>query len=50
MPSACPVLSETPGEIKWAGPLLGEHNEDVFKNMLGFTEDQYAQLLDEGII
>ncbi|WP_462420587.1 CaiB/BaiF CoA transferase family protein [Salinicoccus sp. Marseille-QA3877] len=32
MPGIVPKMSETPGEVKWAGPKLGEHNEEVKNN------------------
>ena len=37
------VLSKTPGEIKRA-PLYGEHNEYAFKEILGMTDDEIAEL------
>jgi len=35
-------LSETPGEITTAAPLLGEHTEKVFRELLGMSADEYA--------
>ena len=32
-------FSRTPGEIKHAGPKLGEHNREVLIDMLGFDPD-----------
>jgi crotonobetainyl-CoA:carnitine CoA-transferase CaiB-like acyl-CoA transferase len=43
-------LSETPGRIKWRSPLLGEHNEYVYRDVLGLTEEEIAELYVEGII
>ncbi|MEX7494876.1 CaiB/BaiF CoA transferase family protein, partial [Acinetobacter baumannii] len=31
MPGIVPKLSETPGQVKWRGPELGEHTESVLK-------------------
>jgi formyl-CoA transferase len=42
-------LSETPGEIKWAGPRLGEHNQEVYAR-LGLNADDLAELAREGVI
>jgi benzylsuccinate CoA-transferase BbsF subunit len=42
-------LSETPGEIRRA-PLLGEHNDYVFKEVLGFSEDEINRLTVEQVI
>ncbi len=42
-------LSETPGAIKWAGPRLGEHNQEVYEQ-LGLDADKLAALAREGVI
>ena len=42
-------LSETPGEIHWAGPPLGAHNEEVFGE-LGLSARELADLRDKGVI
>ena len=43
-------LSETPGEIKTLDPAIGEHNEEVYGNLLGLTPEQILQLKKESII
>jgi crotonobetainyl-CoA:carnitine CoA-transferase CaiB-like acyl-CoA transferase len=43
-------LSETPGEVVSAAPLLGQHNKEILINYLGYTEEEVAQLLKEGVI
>lgn len=50
MPGVFPIFSETPGEIKWAGPQLGEHNESVFAQELGFSAAKIAELKAKGVI
>ncbi len=42
-------LSENPGEIRWAGPPLGWHNEEVFGE-LGLTPQEMAGLRSKGVI
>ena len=37
-------LSETPAEIS-ASPVLGQHTELVIKEILGFSEEEYVELL-----
>jgi len=43
------VLSKTPCEIERA-PLYGEHNEYAFKEILGMTDDEIAELVIAGVI
>ena len=50
MPGIYPAFSETPGEVKWAGPDLGEHNEDVYREFLGLGNEELADLKEKGII
>lgn len=45
-----PVLSETPGEIEHLGPALGEHNEAVYGDLLGYDEQFRERLREEGAI
>jgi benzylsuccinate CoA-transferase BbsF subunit len=42
-------LSKTPFDIKRA-PRLGEHNELVFKGILGLSDDEFASLVKAGVI
>ena len=43
------VLSKTPCQIERA-PLYGEHNEYAFKEILGMTDDEIAELVIEGVV
>ena len=43
-------LSKTPWQPKKAGPCIGEDNEFVYKEILGFSDDDIADLLVEGVI
>ena len=43
-------LSETPAHMFKAAPCLGEDNEYVYKTILGYTDDEIADMLAEGII
>ncbi len=49
MPAVAPRLSETPGRVRWRGPLLGEHTDDVLTSA-GLTPDHIAKLHDTGVI
>ncbi|MFG6149361.1 CaiB/BaiF CoA transferase family protein [Halobacillus sp. B23F22_1] len=50
IPGVVPKMSETPGGTKWLGPELGQHTEEVMKNLLTFDEEKVQQLKDKGII
>lgn len=43
-------LSETPGEVYAPAPLLGQHSEEVLKNILGYSSDEIDRLRQEGVI
>jgi len=43
-------LSRTPGRITHAGPRLGEHNKEIFCDMLGMSESELAELAERGVI
>jgi len=50
MPGIVPKMSETPGEVKWVGPALGEHNKDVYCDLLGLSEAELSELKSKGVI
>jgi crotonobetainyl-CoA:carnitine CoA-transferase CaiB-like acyl-CoA transferase len=45
-----PRLSETPGEVRHAGPPLGSSNKEVYEGLLGLTPAELAVLAEEKII
>ncbi|MCK5779086.1 MAG: CoA transferase [Rhodospirillales bacterium] len=50
MTNAFPFMSETPAELRHAGPRLGQHNAEIYIDELGLTADELAVLEDEGVI
>jgi len=49
--TAVPIkFSETPTTIYRPAPALGEHNEEVYQEYLGFDQEKLAQLKEQGII
>lgn len=49
MPGIVPKLSDTPGEVAWTGPALGEHTAEVL-GALGYSAEEIAALRSEGAI
>lgn len=48
VPGLVPKLSETPGHLRWAGPTHpGQHNEEVFRGLLGLGDEEIAALNEE---
>ena len=43
-------LSETPGEVRWAGRRLGQDNARVYSEHLDISDDELERLRKEGVI
>ena len=50
MQNVAPHLSDTPGEVRWVGPELGEHTDEVLSSVLGLADGERDALRDAGII
>lgn len=50
MQNAFPRLSDTPSRVKWPGPALGAHNDEVYRELLGMTAGDLEALKAEGVI
>jgi len=50
MQNVVPKLSDTPGEVRWVGPELGEHTDEVLSTLLGIDDDARAGLRERGVI
>jgi formyl-CoA transferase len=50
MQNVAPKLSATPGKIDWAGPALGQHNDEIYRDILELSDDDRATLARDGII
>ncbi len=44
-----PRLSDTPGQVKWLGPRLGEHTAEVLTE-LGMNQEQILDLQSRGVV
>ncbi|CAN7472686.1 CaiB/BaiF CoA transferase family protein [Duganella sp. LjRoot269] len=49
MPGIVPKLSETPGQVNWQGPSLGQHTASVLTE-LGMSMQQIARLQQQGVV
>jgi succinyl-CoA:(S)-malate CoA-transferase subunit B len=50
IPNLVPRLSDTPGEVRSLGPSLGQHNDEVFKGLLGMSDAELRTLSAAGVI
>jgi formyl-CoA transferase len=50
MQNVAPKLSKTPGNIRRPGPELGQHNKEIYSEVLAMTAEQMADLEGRGII
>jgi succinyl-CoA--D-citramalate CoA-transferase len=50
MQNVVPRLTETPGKVRWTGPALGQHNDEVFGELLKLSEEEQSGLRERGIV
>ncbi|MBK7664507.1 MAG: CoA transferase [Sterolibacteriaceae bacterium] len=50
VPNVVPRLSRTPGRIKHLGPRLGEHTEEILRDMLGISDAEIGELRNHHVI
>lgn len=48
-PGVVPILQEQPGSVRWLGPELGQHTDEVLIE-LGMSVSDVSQLRDEGVL
>lgn len=49
-PGVTPKLSRTPGGVRTGAPLLGQHNEEVYRELLEIPKQEYQELRGQGVI
>jgi formyl-CoA transferase len=50
MQNVVPKLSVTPGRVHMTDPTLGQHNEEIFRDLLGMDDAQMKTLAEAGVI
>lgn len=50
MHNVVPKLSASPGRVRHVGPALGEHNDEIYRGLLGLPDDEVASLREAGVI
>jgi len=50
MQGVFPRLSATPGSVRWTGPELGEHNAEVYSQLLDIDSAALDQLIADGTV
>ena len=50
MQNVAPKLSETPGTVRASSPGLGQHNEEVYLDLLGMPRERFEQLQARKVI
>jgi CoA:oxalate CoA-transferase len=50
VPGSLFKLSRTPGNVQYPAPYLGQHNEEVLSDMLGYNDEEITGLSNEGVI
>jgi len=50
MQNVFPRLSESPGQVRWPGPALGEHTDLVLAQRLGLSDQILSDLRSRAVI
>ncbi len=50
MPGAPFKMTETPWQLKSPAPLLGEHNEDIYRERSGYSREDLTRFREQGVI
>ena len=50
MQNVAPKLSATPGSVRTPGPELGQHNNEIYRELLNYDSQRMEELMSSGII
>jgi len=49
-PGVVPHIADDPGGVRWPGPPIGAHTEEVLSGLLGLSGPEIASLRQEGVL
>jgi crotonobetainyl-CoA:carnitine CoA-transferase CaiB-like acyl-CoA transferase len=49
MPGVFPLFDKTPGRVREPAPILGYHTEEILGDLLGYSAESIAALIDGGV-
>jgi len=50
LPGIVTKMSKTPGEIKTPAPQAGQHNEEIFSQLLGLSTEEIHELKEKKVV
>ncbi len=50
MQNVFPKFSKTPGKVRWTGPTLGQHNDEIYQDLLQLNNQEISELTTKDII
>jgi crotonobetainyl-CoA:carnitine CoA-transferase CaiB-like acyl-CoA transferase len=50
MPNVVPKLGDTPGNVRWLGPTLGQHTDEILREWLNYDNSHIEQLRRDKIV
>ena len=50
MPRMVTKLERTPAKTNWPGPKLGEHNQEILLERLGYSEEEIENLIAKKVL
>jgi crotonobetainyl-CoA:carnitine CoA-transferase CaiB-like acyl-CoA transferase len=45
-----PHFSDDTGAIRWTGPPIGAHTDEILRDDLGLSADEISKLREEGVV
>jgi crotonobetainyl-CoA:carnitine CoA-transferase CaiB-like acyl-CoA transferase len=50
MQGISPHFSHTPGKVRWSGPPMGYHNQEIFCDLLNYSQEEMNTLFQAGVV